>query len=99
MKPTWGLVPYSGELQWSGVQVVTANRTVMHGREVRTEGVLLESVSLVCVWGVDVWCGRVSPSATFDVLNEEIKAAEQGLFDLDQDRAFLVRALNGQTGD
>ena len=70
-----GLMPYSGELQWSGVQVVTANRTVMHGRTVRTEGALLESVSLVCVYGVDVWCGRVSPSQTFDLLNEDFNFA------------------------
>ena len=66
-----GLIPYSGELQWGGVQVVTTNRTVTHSRGIGVTGVLLESTSVVCVWGVDVWCGRMTPSATFDLLNED----------------------------
>lgn len=32
-------------------------------------------------------------------LNEEIKALEAPLFDLDQERAALARALKGQTGE
>ena len=66
-----GLIPYSGELMWGGTQVVTANRTVTHARGIGVTGVLLESTSVVCVWGVDVWCGRLTPSATFDLLNED----------------------------
>lgn len=32
-------------------------------------------------------------------LNDEIAKVETGLFDIDQERAMLARALNGKTGD
>ena len=74
-----GLVPYSGELSWAGAQVLNYNRTVMHLREAGTSPALLESTSLVCGWGVDVWCGRSAPSGGFDVLNEDFNYAFLGM--------------------
>lgn len=33
-----------------------------------------------------------------DALNAQIKEAETGLFEIDDERAMVVRALNGKTG-
>ena len=69
-----GLVPYMGELPISAQGVVNYNRSIAHCRQLSTSPALLESTSLVCGWGVDVWCSRVTPSGTFDLLNEDFNA-------------------------
>ena len=69
-----GLVPYMGELPIQAQGVVNYNRSVFHCRQLSTSPALLESTSLVCAWGVDVWCSRVTPSGTFDLLNEDFNA-------------------------
>jgi len=66
-----GLIPYSGELPFTTQHIINYNRTVMHLRHASTSPALLESTSLICGWGVDVWCGRLTPAATFDLLNED----------------------------
>ena len=69
-----GLIPYMGELPIQAAGVANYNRSVAHCRQLSTSPALLESTSLVCAWGVDVWCSRVSPSGTFDLLNEDFNA-------------------------
>ena len=69
-----GLIPYMGELPIAAQGVANYNRSIAHCRQLSTSPALLESTSLVCAWGVDVWCSRVTPSGTFDLLNEEFNA-------------------------
>ena len=69
-----GLIPYMGELPISAQGVANYNRSIAHCRQLSTSPALLESTSLVCAWGVDLWCSRVTPSGTFDLLNEEFNA-------------------------
>ena len=69
-----GLIPYMGELPIQAQGVANYNRSIAHCRQLSTSPALLESTSLVCAWGVDVWCSRVTPSGTFDLLNEEFNA-------------------------
>ena len=69
-----GLVPYMGELPIQAQGVANYNRSITHCRQLSTSPALLESTGLVCAWGVDVWCSRVAPSGTFDLLNEDFNA-------------------------
>lgn len=66
-----GLIPYSADLVISPQQILTYNRTIPHLRSLSTSPALLESTSLLFSWGIDLWCNRVMPSQTFDLLNED----------------------------
>jgi outer membrane protein assembly factor BamB len=63
-----GLVPYAPVLEFDPRAVVSHEREVRGVRGVAAAPALLESTSLVVVWGLDVWGSRVTPSAAFDVL-------------------------------
>lgn len=43
---------------------------VAHTKRIVTSPALLESTSLVFAYGLDLFCTRVAPSGTFDVLSE-----------------------------
>jgi hypothetical protein len=56
--------PFSLELQVANV------------RHILTAPALLESTSLAFAYGLDLFCTRVAPSGTFDVLNETFNKAQ-----------------------
>ena len=49
---------------------------VANVRHILTAPALLESTSLVFAYGLDLFCTRVTPSGTFDVLNETFNKAQ-----------------------
>jgi hypothetical protein len=49
---------------------------VVNIRHILTAPALLESTSLVFAYGLDLFCTRVAPSGTFDVLNETFNKAQ-----------------------
>lgn len=49
---------------------------VANVRHILTAPALLESTSLVFAYGLDLFCTRVAPSGTFDVLNETFNKAQ-----------------------
>jgi len=63
-----GLVPYAPVLEFDPRAVASHEREVRGVRGIAAAPALLESTSLVVVWGLDVWGSRVTPSAAFDVL-------------------------------
>ncbi len=68
-----GLVPYHPELPADPVFTITYNRTVHHLERggIVTTHATLESTSLVFAYGLDLFYTRVTPSQTFDLLNED----------------------------
>ena len=66
-----GLIPYSAEIPVDRLRIVSHVHSIAHLRGVASSHALLESTSLVCAWGVDLFCTRVTPSQTFDLLNED----------------------------
>lgn len=69
-----GLIPYSAELPVDPLRVVSHVQRVARVRGVVSAAALLESTSLVCAYGLDLFCTRVSPSQTFDLLNEDFNS-------------------------
>lgn len=69
-----GLIPYTPELPLDPLRVVSYSQSIPRVRGLTSAPVLLESTSIVCAWGVDIFCTRLTPSQTFDQLNEDFNA-------------------------
>ncbi|KAL2757676.1 hypothetical protein ACRALDRAFT_1079806 [Sodiomyces alcalophilus JCM 7366] len=65
-----GLIKYGPVVEVDPRQVVSHLRDVVGVREIVTAPAVVESTSLVFVYGVDVFGTRVSPSMTFDMLGK-----------------------------
>ena len=52
------------------------NLQIANVRRILTAPSLLESTSIVFAYGLDLFCTRVAPSGTFDVLNETFNKAQ-----------------------
>ncbi|KAI0270649.1 DUF1620-domain-containing protein [Gloeopeniophorella convolvens] len=64
------LVQYDPLLPDDPTRVLSHNYHVANVRRILTAPALLESTSLVFAYGLDLFCTRVTPSGTFDVLSE-----------------------------
>lgn len=69
-----GLIPYSAELPIDPLRIVSHLHTIGHLKSITSSHALLESTSLVCTHGIDLFCGRLTPSQTFDLLNEDFNS-------------------------
>ncbi|KAF9075476.1 DUF1620-domain-containing protein [Rhodocollybia butyracea] len=70
------LVQYDPLLPDDSRKVFSHNYDVAHARFITTSPALLESTSLVFVYGLDLFLSRVAPSNTFDVLNESFNKVQ-----------------------
>ncbi|KAL6042459.1 DUF1620 superfamily [Balamuthia mandrillaris] len=68
-----GVIPYSPNLPYRTVDIINYNHTVYNLRNVVTSPTSLESTSLVFAYGLDLFFTRVTPSNTFDLLNEDFQ--------------------------
>jgi len=68
------LIPYSALLPVDPKRMATHVRSVSGLRGVASTAALLESTSLVCAYGLDLFCTRIQPSQTFDLLNEDFNS-------------------------
>jgi len=66
-----GLIPYAPELPAESTMLITYNHTVPLLRAIVASHALIESTSLVLAYGLDLFFTRVTPSQTFDLLNED----------------------------
>jgi len=66
-----GLVQYAAELPNNPILTLSYNQTISNIRGIQASDALLESTSLVFVYGLDVFFTRVMPSRTFDMLGED----------------------------
>ncbi|TGZ65078.1 hypothetical protein CRM22_006038 [Opisthorchis felineus] len=66
-----GVLPYTPVLPLSDQAVISYNQTIMGVRAIRTAATGLESTSLVFAYGLDLFCTRISPSLTYDLLKED----------------------------
>ena len=69
-----GLIPYSAEIPIDPLRIVTHGHTIGNLHSITSSHALLESTSLVCAYGIDLFCIRVNPSQTFDLLNEDFNS-------------------------
>lgn len=69
-----GLIPYSAALPVDKLRVVSHVHAIGGLRGVVSSHALLESTSLVCAYGLDLFCTRINPSQTFDLLNEDFNS-------------------------
>jgi hypothetical protein len=70
------LIQYDPVLPDDTHRVLSHNYHVVNVRHILTAPALLESTSLVFAYGLDLFCTRVAPSGTFDVLNETFNKAQ-----------------------
>jgi hypothetical protein len=49
---------------------------VLRINKIESSPAKLESTAVVCAFGLDIFCSRVAPSGTFDVLSEEFNKAQ-----------------------
>ncbi|KAJ4471498.1 hypothetical protein J3R30DRAFT_1087191 [Lentinula aciculospora] len=70
------LVQYDPLLPDDPRKVISHNYDVPHIRSIATSPALLESTSLVFAYGLDLFLTRVTPSNTFDVLNESFNKVQ-----------------------
>jgi len=70
------LVQYDPVLPDDTHRVLSHNYHVANVRHILTAPALLESTSLAFAYGLDLFCTRVAPSGTFDVLNETFNKAQ-----------------------
>jgi hypothetical protein len=61
---------------WSQLTPLFLELQVANVRHILTAPALLESTSLAFAYGLDLFCTRVAPSGTFDVLNETFNKAQ-----------------------
>jgi hypothetical protein len=66
-----GLPPYIPELQLPPEAVLNYNQSVLMARDLVTAPTGLESTSVVVVYGLDLYCTRVTPSKGFDLIKED----------------------------
>jgi len=69
-----GLVPYSANIPVEPMRLISHSRALGPIRSIVSSPVLLESTSLVCSYGLDLFCIRLNPSQTFDLLNEDFNS-------------------------
>jgi len=70
------LVQYDPVLPDDTLRVISHNYHVANIGRILTAPALLESTTLVFAYGLDLFCSRVAPSGTFDVLNETFNKAQ-----------------------
>jgi hypothetical protein len=68
------LIPYSAALPVDPKRMPSHVRSVSGLRGIASAAALLESTSLVCAYGLDLFCTRIQPSQTFDLLNEDFNS-------------------------
>ncbi|XP_046917685.2 ER membrane protein complex subunit 1 isoform X2 [Dermatophagoides farinae] len=66
-----GLIPYVPELPIPSETIINYNQTVFAIRGIVTAPASLESTSHICVYGIDIYYTRVTPSKTFDILKDD----------------------------
>jgi hypothetical protein len=66
-----GLLPYMPELPIPAEGMINYNQSVIDVNGIISVPATLESTSLVFVHGLDLFCTRVTPSKTFDILKED----------------------------
>jgi hypothetical protein len=66
-----GLPPYIPELQFPPEFVLNYNQSVAQPRGIATAPTDLESTSVIFVYGLDLYCTRVTPSKGFDLLKDD----------------------------
>jgi len=84
------LIQYDPLLPDDSRKVLSHNYDVAHARSIITAPALLESTSLVFVYGLDLFLTRVAPSNTFDVLNESFNKVQLVLTVMGLAAAILV---------
>ncbi|KZT21772.1 DUF1620-domain-containing protein [Neolentinus lepideus HHB14362 ss-1] len=70
------LIQYDPLLPYEARSILSHNNQVANVQRIVTSPALLESTSLVLVYGLDLFHTRVSPSGTFDVLSENFNKAQ-----------------------
>ncbi|KAJ8495461.1 hypothetical protein ONZ45_g12862 [Pleurotus djamor] len=70
------LIPYDPMLPDDSHSTLSHNYEVANVRKIVTAPALLESTSLVFAYGLDLFLTRVTPSNTFDVLNESFNKGQ-----------------------
>jgi ER membrane protein complex subunit 1 len=71
-----GLVPYDALMPDDTRRVISHNYHVLRVQKILTSPALLESTAVVFAYGLDLFCGRIAPSGTFDVLSPEFNKAQ-----------------------
>lgn len=71
-----GLIPYDALLPDDPRRTVSHKYQVLEVKSLVTSPTALESTSIVCALGLDLFCTRVAPSRTFDVLSESFNKAQ-----------------------
>ena len=66
-----GLIPYMPELPIPSESLLNYDQTLLAVRRIVTSPAILESTSLVFAYGLDLFFTRVTPSKTFDILQED----------------------------
>jgi hypothetical protein len=66
-----GLLPYESNVSLSYKAYVNYYKRVHDIQGIHTVPTALESTSLMTAYGLDIFCTRVAPSSTFDILNED----------------------------
>lgn len=64
------MIPYDALLPDDPRRTISHRYPVLEVRRLITSPTALESTSIVCALGLDLFCSRVAPSRTFDVLSE-----------------------------
>jgi hypothetical protein len=70
-----GVIPYMKELPSEPLAIISYNQSIANIKGIATASTLLESTSMVFVYGIDLFFTRVTPSQPFDLLNEGNSAA------------------------
>lgn len=68
-----GVLPYMPELVLPMESIITYNHTLASIKGIHTSPAILESTSLVFIYGLDLFYTRVAPSKTFDVLKDDFE--------------------------
>jgi len=68
-----GVIPYHLKLPTPATSIINYYHTVNNVRGIQTAPAFLESTSLVFVYGLDLFFTRVTPSQTFDLLNDDFQ--------------------------
>eukprot|EP01135_Chromosphaera_perkinsii_P004498 Nk52_evm22s284 gene=Nk52_evmTU22s284 len=71
MTPEMDALPYAPEVAIQPLSVINYNRTVEGVNGIETTFTDLESTSIVFTYGLDIFLTRATPSAAFDVLNDD----------------------------
>eukprot|EP00823_Brevimastigomonas_motovehiculus_P003109 TRINITY_DN184_c0_g1_i1.p1 TRINITY_DN184_c0_g1~~TRINITY_DN184_c0_g1_i1.p1 ORF type:complete len:1053 (-),score=234.53 TRINITY_DN184_c0_g1_i1:2086-5244(-) len=66
-----GIAPYFTEIPSDPASIISYNLEILRVKKIMSAPTLLESTSVVCTSGLDLFCTRVTPSQTFDQLGEE----------------------------